>query len=1788
MVFKFLFLIVFPFVLFSGSENIFSENEDPSLFHHVNVISGHLNLHFEDVTSNGTLPISLFRSYSSSGALEKSTSNDDLIYEHLRKGWQIKNGWDFLPHIALVIYPNVKNKLIKAHIAEPNGRVISYKYSHKRDKNTIFLIPEGPITPSLTKISKRTNPRYNQLKLDLRTGRATLLLPNGGKRKYKGKPVKKFEYDKQPFRFTFYLLQDEKLSSKEHYLYHYDDETNLTRIESTNPDKDKIYAWIGFEKISRKDKPYSILAKTSDGKEIHYRSILDDRRRYLTSAASNARPHQKINYESSRSGTGLRVSSAEVEGSKLFHATYYGEENPNHIDKVRKITAPFGEDGKEINLASFIYYPNHTDVRDSEGLLTRYHHDSHKLISIEYFDADDNLYSSQKFYFKEGNIHSKVKFDREKRPLFAKSFAYKDGNLIKESVWGNLTGVITPLQVDDKGNPSGTDSYSRSFTYDKNDLLIRESEEEGPTFEYSYKPGTDLLLTKLTKDPKGDLFKRESFSYDEDNLLIEEIVEDGFCTFIKNFRRKRNDGCICIISESYLDPETGDEELLKKVLLQYKNGLVWNEKIFDANNTFCYRTQTEYNSFGQVSKKITPLGKTNTYIYNKLGLLESSKEVGSFEKLYQYDKANRQTICLEPETNKSIETTYDPKGRVLSLTDERGNSTTHTYDSFGNRIKTTLPKSGGHFPTFHFKYDINNNLIYTRAPAGEETHTSYNIFQNPTEIIQADGTKVLYVYNKNGTLARTIQPDGSYIDYDYDFLHRVIAKKIVGSRNRVLSREKWIYEGSFLKKYINSVGLETIYTYDGAGRKIREEAEGRTISYSYNALGFLESTSTGASTHYTRHNKEGEVVEEWDEDGVHDPENHMQFFYDEENRKVKAVRITSEGPATDHFHYQKGRLIKHIDPNGAETSFDYNEEYENEFGEKVLQRVSTDPIQNQTIETHDVGGRIVKREKRAPLGNTTSKEEFFYDLSGNRIGWISHVFSDTHKIQEKSIHWHFDEMGRVTEQIEGDEKITSYSYGKMGRITTKTLPSETKLFYEYDSLGRMLSQCSSDNTINYMYFYQRGPDPTQIIDYIHDISLDREYNLFGELIFETNPHCRLSWEYDTQGRCTSFTLPDQSQVSYTYSGSHMTAVSRITSQGDTHYQHQYLEFDPNGHVAKESLILDLSEITSSRDLLERPSTQSSSYLDQSISYGLSGLVMKKENSLLGPKKYTYDFLNQLTSEDENQYHFDSLGNPTEFQINHLNQITETPTCSLTYDLDGNPLERSSPSASTQYSYDALGRLIEITKEDSTAHYYYDAFSRLFAKEKNGEKSYYLYDQDKEIGRFDESNNLIEFKTLGLGIQGDIGAAIAIELHGEIFAPLHDFGGNIVALIDSTGEIAETYNLDAFGKEPSSHYINPWRFSSKRHESDLIFFGLRFYDPSLCRWLTPDPSGFSDGANLYLFVQNNPQNRLDLFGLFSADLFSDENRLVDLQINVDIASIPRIHQIATLRASAILNGQHIDCIVSCGHWHLLQFTQEEKKSGVVNILNHFHELTPESGSYIGLLTLGNGINVGTEEHMKMCDSLSQKIGGTLLISLHNSTNVDRFSHPFFVILAGMSSKLFGLGADILRTQQERAGVSTKMVQQSSQIYAFLAQQINKINPECALLSVFHSEGGVIGRRSYEIMSAGEKEITRRNRHILALGPAMAIPMDQEASVVNIYSEKDYVTGFGPFGYAKHFMNDLNYDIRVATCISPIKDRNLLIADHGYLKPTYSNAEDDFIKDLNRSIPFYRGNKYVEIR
>ncbi len=103
-------------------------------------------------------------------------------------------------------------------------------------------------------------------------------------------------------------------------------------------------------------------------------------------------------------------------------------------------------------------------------------------------------------------------------------------------------------------------------------------------------------------------------------------------------------------------------------------------------------------------------------------------------------------------------------------------------------------------------------------------------------------------------------------------------------------------------------------------------------------------------------------------------------------------------------------------------------------------------------------------------------------------------------------------------------------------------------------------------------------------------------------------------------------------------------------------------------------------------------------------------------------------------------------------------------------------------------------------------------------------------------------------------------------------PMYDAMGNIHGYIkQSDGTIVAGYEYDAFGQtlRESGTMANaaPFRFSTKYTdtETSLVYYGLRYYSPTLGRFINKDPLEEQGGLNLYAFCGNNGINHYDYLG-----------------------------------------------------------------------------------------------------------------------------------------------------------------------------------------------------------------------------------------------------------------------------------------------------------------------------------
>ena len=224
------------------------------------------------------------------------------------------------------------------------------------------------------------------------------------------------------------------------------------------------------------------------------------------------------------------------------------------------------------------------------------------------------------------------------------------------------------------------------------------------------------------------------------------------------------------------------------------------------------------------------------------------------------------------------------------------------------------------------------------------------------------------------------------------------------------------------------------------------------------------------------------------------------------------------------------------------------------------------------------------------------------------------------------------------------------------------------------------------------------------------------------------------------------------------------------------------------------------------------------------------------------------------------------------------------TVNFAYDLNGNMLA----DGQRVLEYDDANRLTAVTASNLyRTEFVYDGLSRRrIVRDYNWSSGNwqlasqigYICDGYLPMQERDASGNVLVTYTCGPDLSGTFGGAGGIggllartDSSGSAFYHA-DVAGNITSLTDSSGGAVARYLNDPFGK-----LTGKWGpvadvcaigYSSmpKVGQSGLVGYPSRFYDPTLQRWLNPDPMGEFGGINRYGFNFNNPLSYIDPDGM----------------------------------------------------------------------------------------------------------------------------------------------------------------------------------------------------------------------------------------------------------------------------------------------------------------------------------
>lgn len=1280
--------------------------------------------------------------------------------------------------------------------------------------------------------------------------------------------------------------------------YSLDPKNRLKRVEGCSPDGERSLGWIEYEYGDRR-----FQATTSDGQKL---TALISKKEQITRVEIDGRFWIEYDYATSRRVVKRRTPQGgylEIDYSQDSHW-------------VRALHAPVGPNGDRAKIAEFSYYP-FTAVVDPYGHRVEYHVDDQKrLLGVNYFDRLPNggLQRVKAIRFGwhgkkewEGNLSSKEILGADDLPLVTTTLSYDNrGNVVEERLLGNLSGNSSneTFSVYQR-YPSDDASCSNFFD---NRLIERIEGEKRSRFTYLGE--ANLVASELVYIGEK-LCQRLFHEYDENHALVKSIADNGSMAdpndltgvtkrIIARTERSRSEPSVGLPIKRerwYWDPESGEERLLERWEIEYDNrNLPIRLTRFDTNGDERYVISRIYGLHRQVIMEIdSRLEESRYFQYDERGncISERGPRRGAGYS-YVYDAANRLTQMNQFDGHRVWPTCYryDLNSCCVEEEDWLGHVTTRSYDSLGRVTCETSPLGGSR----SYIYDAQGCCSSETNELGQTTLRRFTARNEPYEILYPDGTSERRTYNLEGREIARVDRNGVSSTFSYDGLGHLIQMEMT-SREGEVKRFSYTYLGDELILKCDPMGLKTSYRYDGAGRLIEEWCDRSCTRYEYDSMGRQYRTlrwfGEGELDYLVsvrEYDLFDRLIDESEESADGELLHRLSYAYDELGNCIERKSYGEGGEELNSTsHDVRGRPTCKIDPLCRVTFLDYPVGADGNQECRV-----TDPLCNVTITHFDPLNRMSAVEQLDKAGTVLSRIDYSYDLAGNLIEERRLATSPLGS-RELVTQREFGPCGRQDLLIEPDGKMTRFIYNSYGELIQKELPDGSSIDFTYDGWGRLSSEKGAD--YSYTYAYDLADRLLSSTD-SEGQKTELQYDPLGNLISEKQASgYEVRYTCDRLGRKERLILPDGSSVDYHYNPLFLDQVVRTSPSGKRLYTHDYLKRDLKGRLLEEQS----PGFTLKRDWngAGQPHTLVSPTYRAEFAYDRAGNLIEINGS--DPQSFTYDSLYQLASEKgvaNHTYLHDSVHNrlvydDEHYQVDLGNRVVEGGGEAFGYDGMGNLASRDR----ARYQFDHRGRLTRVELDGTAYSYGYDSFDRRISKRRldGGRERVvaYLYDGMCEVGELEEGQWLA-FRALGASLADDVGGAVAFELQGKTLFPLHNHRGDLVQLLSDWGEVVESYCYSAFGEELSGGKMAPWRFSSKRVdlETGLSYFGRRFYDPSLGRWISPDPEGYGDGPNLYAYVRNRPLILIDPTGTkiwdTSFNFFAAQDRVFDFDWRNDTA------------------------------------------------------------------------------------------------------------------------------------------------------------------------------------------------------------------------------------------------------------------------------------------------------------
>jgi RHS repeat-associated protein len=1018
------------------------------------------------------------------------------------------------------------------------------------------------------------------------------------------------------------------------------------------------------------------------------------------------------------------------------------------------------------------------------------------------------------------------------RLTFKDQTAYNFDSLGRLTTSTDHNGNVTSLGYTGMllASVSAPDGRSLAFSYNAESRLSQVADPLGRTIQLTYNAAGEL--TNVV-DGTGAV---TVYTYDGNHRIL-SVTDANSHTFVQNTynsdgrvsqQRDAANNLTTFFYDVANHRTTVTDPLSHATVYQYdaelrlvsvRDALSFTESYtYDAYNNRTTVTDKRgniahytYDSRGNVLTITDPLAGSSAYTYNAQNNILTFRDANNHTTTYTYDASGNRLTARDPLNNLTSFTYYSDtarKGRLATLTDPRGTTTSYNYNSQGDLISVASPQAGtvayiydlggrklsftdalGH--TWTYTYDNANRLLTETDSLGGVTTNTYDPVGNLLSVRDPLLRTTSYVYNVKDLVASVTDAGGYTTSFVYD---------AVGNRTSVTDGNghttTYAYDAvNQLVTTTDPLGHTTSFAYDANGNRTRvTDALGHETNSTFDALN-RQTVATDALSHATTtvYDPVGNIL------SVTDANNHTtQYSYDANDRLIQVTDVLN------------GIVTYGYDPNGNRTSM-------------------VDANNHTTTYSYDPQNRLATITD--PLGNVTNH---WYDYNGNR--------DFTHHANGKDTRYFYDELNRlilISYNNESEaEDLVHFTYDAVGnRLVSEVDRTGSTTVYTYDGLNRPVVITSPQGNISYTYDARNRrtvTTPAGATTYTYDAA-DRLTGVTDWAARTT------TYGYDNANRQTGITYPNGVTAVFSYDN-----ADRLTGIGYSH-----------GATTLETFTYVLDPVGNRTSMTDTDGVTSYIYdaLDR-----LTGVTYP--NGSPSNVSYTYDPMgNRLTMTQG--------GVTTIYAYDAADRLTSTTTGGVTtpyaWDASGNILTRGTET----FTWDDANRLSVWTNGSSTVSYAYNGDGVRVARTVDGTTTSYL--QDLAAGlpvvlRETTGGAPAEY-VYGNDLISLVSAGTPAYYHADGLGSTR-----LLTNASGTVTDRYAYDAFGATRTHTGPSGQPFTFTGEQvdAESGMVFLRARYYDQGVGRFISQDnfmgPFRSIQDINKYSYVSNNPIERTDPKGL----------------------------------------------------------------------------------------------------------------------------------------------------------------------------------------------------------------------------------------------------------------------------------------------------------------------------------